>query len=169
MRHTPTVRNNGGCLLITDEKASGGLLQISEMQSRWFCEHIVGNLQLPPAEQMEAEFKGRNNHQMSAYSGSDRHTIQTDPLLYWLDMQYMVDMVNFTNFSDDIGDEFGARPTLLSNPSLAIKLLFSSAGAAQYRLQVVHFLSLNHSQELFRDRTLGQEQLTKSTNSPFRE
>jgi len=104
------------------QPASGGLLQISEMQSRWFCEHIVGHLQLPPAEQMEAELQGRNKAQMTTYSGSDRHTIQTDPLLY----------------CDDIGAEFGARPTLLSNPSLAIKLLFSSAGAAQYRLQGPH-------------------------------
>ena len=64
-------------------KASGGLLQISEMQSRWFCEHIVGNLQLPSIEQMKDIAKEQFDTQQSSYSGSDRHTIQTDPLLYW--------------------------------------------------------------------------------------
>ena len=56
------------------------------------------------------------------YTGSRRHTIQRDPHVY----------------NDDIAGFFGARPVwwhyTLSNPRLAWALLFSSCGAAQWRL-----------------------------------
>ncbi|GFS24375.1 dimethylaniline monooxygenase [N-oxide-forming] [Elysia marginata] len=49
---------------------------------------------------------------------SARHTIQRDPVIY----------------NDEIATMIGAKPHILSHPSLAFRLLLGSGGAAQWRL-----------------------------------
>ena len=58
----------------------------------------------------------------SRYTGSARHTIQRDPILY----------------NDEIAAEFGAKPSMWRHPTLAWRLLLGSCGAAQWRLQGPH-------------------------------
>ena len=115
------------------QPASGGIITMSETQARWFALLQVRRLgralprgarlrQLPTAVGMRSTIEQELDQVRARYTGSRRHTIQRDPHVY----------------NDDIAGFFGARPVwwhyTLSNPRLAWALLFSSCGAAQWRL-----------------------------------
>lgn len=101
------------------QPASGGVLTMSETQARWFSQICLGSVRLPPKEEMEQDIKQEKALHKERWYHSARHNIQRDPILY----------------NDEIAAKFGAKPELLKNPSLAWRLMFSSCGAAQWRLQ----------------------------------
>ena len=128
------------------QPASGGIISMAETQSRWFValqEEAAAAMArrrsrsatagsappplprvepLPSQDEMARCTKLETQQVAQRYYGSKRHTIQRDPILY----------------NDDISARFGACPRwwhyALSKPALAWSLLFSSAGAAQWRL-----------------------------------
>ncbi|XP_013414250.1 dimethylaniline monooxygenase [N-oxide-forming] 5-like [Lingula anatina] len=101
------------------QPASGGVLTMSEIQSRWFAELCKGKVKLPSKQAMEKSIEKDKRQHADRYFASARHTIQKDPILY----------------NDDIAAKFGAKPQLWRHPTLAWRLLLSSCGASQWRLQ----------------------------------
>ncbi|WAR28553.1 FMO5-like protein [Mya arenaria] len=101
------------------QPASGGVLTMSEIQARWFAEMCKGQVQLPSKSEMEANIAEEKIVCSSKYYKSARHTIQRDPIVY----------------NDEIADLIGAKPSPMTNPGLAWRLLLSSCGASQWRLQ----------------------------------
>ncbi|BFZ00517.1 hypothetical protein BsWGS_03556 [Bradybaena similaris] len=104
------------------QPASGGLLTMSEIQARWFSELCKGKIQLPPASNMKADILDKQKDSQQRWYRSARHTIQQDPIIY----------------TDEIASFIGAKPYVVSNPSLAWRLLFSSCGVSQWRLNGPH-------------------------------
>ncbi|KAL3846575.1 hypothetical protein ACJMK2_017551 [Sinanodonta woodiana] len=101
------------------QPASGGVLTMSEIQARWFAEVCKGRVQLPSITQMEASIRDEKMQNAERYYHSARHTIQKDPILY----------------NDEIAAMFGVKPEIWKHPTLAWRLLLSSCGAYQWRLQ----------------------------------
>ncbi|XP_076098943.1 flavin-containing monooxygenase 5-like [Mytilus galloprovincialis] len=101
------------------QPASGGILTMSETQARWYAELIKGRVHLPNKSAMEDNMRAEEIATKNRYYHSARHTIQKDPITY----------------NDEISSYFGAKPELLTNPTLAWRLIFGSCGAFQYRLQ----------------------------------
>ncbi|KAK7090381.1 flavin-containing monooxygenase 5-like [Littorina saxatilis] len=101
------------------QPATGGVLTMSETQARWFSQVCLGNVRLPPKHEMEQAIRTEKMTQSDKWYQSARHTIQKDPIVY----------------NDEIASFFGAKPELLKHPSLAWRLMLSSCGASQYRLQ----------------------------------
>ncbi|KAL8596001.1 hypothetical protein ACOMHN_018313 [Nucella lapillus] len=101
------------------QPASGGVLTMSEIQARWFGQVCKGNVRLPPKHEMEQDIRQEKMAYKERWYNSTRHTIQRDPIVY----------------NDQIAAFFGAKPGLLKHPDLAWRLMFSSCGAAQWRLQ----------------------------------
>lgn len=100
------------------QPASGGLLSMSEIQARWFSKLCKGCVKLPSKQEMDANIEAEMKESEERWYHSARHTIQRDPLVY----------------NDEIATMIGAKPDILSHPSLAFRLLFGSGGAAQWRL-----------------------------------
>ncbi|XP_076453991.1 flavin-containing monooxygenase 5-like isoform X2 [Babylonia areolata] len=101
------------------QPASGGVLTMSEVQARWFGQVCTGSVHLPPKHEMEQDIRQEKMDCNERWYTSARHTIQRDPIIY----------------NDQIAAFFGAKPELLKHPALAWRLMFSSCGAAQWRLQ----------------------------------
>lgn len=101
------------------QPASGGVLTMSETQARWFSQVCKGNVRLPPKHEMELDIRQEKAAHKERWYHSTRHNIQRDPIIY----------------NDEIASFFGAKPDPLKNPALAWRLMFSSCGAAQWRLQ----------------------------------
>ena len=101
------------------QPASGGIITMSETQARWFVQVCKGKCRLPSQPSMEATIASEQAYVARRYAASKRHTIQRDPLTY----------------NDDLAARFGAKPSFWQHPLLAFRLLFSSSGAAQWRLQ----------------------------------
>ncbi|XP_052216165.1 flavin-containing monooxygenase 5-like isoform X2 [Dreissena polymorpha] len=101
------------------QPASGGVLTMSETQARWFAEICKGRVKLPNKPDMEASIAEEKRIGRDKYYQSARHTIQRDPIVY----------------NDEIASYIGAKPSLLSHPALAWRLLLGSCGAYQWRLQ----------------------------------
>ncbi|XP_064638632.1 flavin-containing monooxygenase 5-like isoform X2 [Lineus longissimus] len=101
------------------QPASGGILAMSEIQARWFVELCRGKIKLPSKKEMEENIDSELQEVSKRYFKSARHTIQRDPIPY----------------CDEIAEFFGAKPNILDHPLLAWKLLFSTCGASQWRLQ----------------------------------
>ncbi|XP_012934772.1 flavin-containing monooxygenase 5 [Aplysia californica] len=104
------------------QPASGGILTMAETQARWFSALCKGKVRLPSAPEMELDIKTEKKEAESRWYQSARHTIQKDPILY----------------CDEVAAMIGAKPDPLKNPLLAWRLLFSTCGAAQYRLTGPH-------------------------------
>ncbi|CAG5136608.1 unnamed protein product [Candidula unifasciata] len=104
------------------QPASGGLLTMSEIQARWFSELCKGKIRLPSKPDMNADIKDKRELSQRRWYKSARHTIQQDPIIY----------------TDEIASVIGAKPDLLKNPSLAWRLMFSSCGVSQWRLNGPH-------------------------------
>lgn len=101
------------------QPASGGVLTMSETQARWFSQVCKGSVRLPPKHEMEVDIRREKTEHSDRWYHSARHTIQRDPIVY----------------NDEIASLFGAKPKPLKHLSLAWRLMFSSCGAAQWRLQ----------------------------------
>ncbi|XP_025079569.1 dimethylaniline monooxygenase [N-oxide-forming] 5-like isoform X2 [Pomacea canaliculata] len=101
------------------QPASGGVLTMSETQARWFGQICRGRVQLPQKHLMEMDMEMEMVAQKDRWYSSARHTIQRDPIVY----------------NDEIASFFGAKPDIIKHPAIAWRLLFSSCGAAQWRLQ----------------------------------
>ena len=104
------------------QPASGGVLTMAETQARWFGQLCDGNLKLPAPMAMLKQMEDETKAVLSRYTASKRHTIQRDPISY----------------NDDLASQFGPKPSIWENPSMAWRLLLSSCGAAQWRLQGPH-------------------------------
>ncbi|ESP00865.1 hypothetical protein LOTGIDRAFT_172967 [Lottia gigantea] len=101
------------------QPASGGVLTMSEIQARWFSALCHGSVRLPSKQIMLESMKEEKMAYSERYYRSNRHTIQKDPIVY----------------NDDIASMIGAKPNILKHPSLAWRLMLSSCGAYQWRLQ----------------------------------
>eukprot|EP00002_Diphylleia_rotans_P023753 TRINITY_DN4674_c0_g2_i1.p1 TRINITY_DN4674_c0_g2~~TRINITY_DN4674_c0_g2_i1.p1 ORF type:complete len:523 (-),score=99.94 TRINITY_DN4674_c0_g2_i1:186-1754(-) len=100
------------------QPSSGGVLSVSEIQSRWFVELMKKKVSLPSKTEMDAEIERDNEKTFSRFKKSLRHTIQTDPLLY----------------CDEISAKIGSYPSLWKCPTMALRFIFGLAVPAQYRL-----------------------------------
>lgn len=107
------------------QPASGGILMMAETQARWWCEIIRGKASLPRAPAMLRDIEAETAAVQMRYTGSKRHTIQRDPILY----------------CDEVAGFIGAKPSPWSprvwarfGVAMAWRLLVGSGGAAQYRL-----------------------------------
>ena len=99
------------------QPASGGLITMSELQSRWMAELVCGTVQLPTPTEMHNSLLEERAWERSWYYSSKRLTIQKIPVLY----------------NDQIAEIIGAKPILLKHPTLAWSLLLS-VSAFQWRL-----------------------------------
>jgi dimethylaniline monooxygenase (N-oxide forming) len=100
------------------QPTSGGLLTVSEMQARWFTHLILNDTKLPPKSVMVDQINKDQKRILTRFNKSSRHTIQTDPIVY----------------NDEISEFIDAKPSLFANFGIAWRLLFSSCGPDQYRL-----------------------------------
>ncbi|XP_059160633.1 flavin-containing monooxygenase 5-like [Physella acuta] len=100
------------------QPASGGIITMSETQARWFSKLCKGVVKLPSKQEMVADMEKEKKESQSRWYQSARHTLQKDPTVY----------------NDEIASFIGAKPSPLMNPSLAWRLIFSSGGASQWRL-----------------------------------
>nr|KAG5686583.1 hypothetical protein BaRGS_005154 [Batillaria attramentaria] len=101
----------------------GAVMPISEIQSRWFVNLLLGRVHLPERKVMDADIDMKLRDMDGRYYSSRRHTLQT----YWI--AYM----------DVVATQIGARPDLrrlfFKDPELALKCYFGPCLPAQYRLQ----------------------------------
>ncbi|CAF1011553.1 unnamed protein product, partial [Brachionus calyciflorus] len=97
---------------------TGGILPISEIQARWFVYLMLKKAKLPNQEKMRQEINDFKKNVENRFYKSSRHTLQVDPLLY----------------NDEISSFFGAKPNLIKNPALAWRIMFTSCGSAQWRI-----------------------------------
>ncbi len=105
------------------QPASGGLVTMSETQARWWMECVCSpKVSLPRPLKMEQAIQQDEAMVRARWTGSSRHTIQRDPLIY----------------NDELASFFGAKPSLAKYPMLAWRLLLGSCGAWQWRLQGPH-------------------------------
>ncbi|KAI8772429.1 dimethylaniline monooxygenase [N-oxide-forming] 5 [Biomphalaria glabrata] len=100
------------------QPASGGIITMSEMQARWFSKLCKGEVKLPNSDEMSADIENEKKIQSGRWYQTARHTLQKDPIVY----------------NDEIGEIIGAKPKLFQNPLLTWRLIFSSGGASQWRL-----------------------------------
>jgi len=104
----------------------GAVMPISEMQARYHCEMMLKRVKLPEVSTMEQEIEEHRKTMVERYGGSRRHTVQVDYITYM----------------DDLAKQFGAKPSvfgsILSDPLLAVKLMFAPAAPYQYRLHGPH-------------------------------
>ena len=96
---------------------------IVEMQSRWFCELILGRCRpLPKLTIMMEEVKRRRAHIRAQYHEGARHTVQVD----------------YVPYMEELASHFGVKPNLwrylITDPKLWYKLFFGPMVAYQYRL-----------------------------------
>ncbi|WAR28557.1 FMO5-like protein [Mya arenaria] len=101
------------------QPSSGGVILMSEMQARWLAEICKGRVKLPSEREMRSAMELEKKQNAYKYYNCAGHTMQRDPLVY----------------NDDIAELIGAKPSLLRFPGLAWRLLMSSCGACQWRLQ----------------------------------
>lgn len=101
---------------------AGSLIPISELQARWVCQHLLGNVKLPSREKMECDIERRKKRVSERYYDSPRHTMQVDPI----------------PFMDELAGDFGASPNFLkyffTDISLLCHLFFGPHLPYQYRL-----------------------------------
>ncbi|CAF1031598.1 unnamed protein product, partial [Brachionus calyciflorus] len=100
------------------QPSSGGLLTVSEMQARWHVRLMLNHVKLPSEPEMIEHIKIDQEKTSKRFHNSKRHTIQQDPIKY----------------NDEIGEFFGVKPNFLQNFKIMWRLLFSSCGPAQWRL-----------------------------------
>ena len=100
----------------------GGLLPISELQSRWFALLNTGKLKLASFDRMKQDIKNKENEIQQRYYQSERHTIQVD----WL--PFMVELAK----------EIGINPSiwkyLITDFKLFWALVFGASVSYQFRL-----------------------------------
>lgn len=102
---------------------TGPLIPIAELQVRWFCQLMEGNVKLPTREAMEKDIHEKRQRMADRYYACPRHTLQVD----WCD------------FMDEVASQFGAKPAvwkyLFKDPVLWWHLIFGPLVPYQYRLE----------------------------------
>ncbi|XP_009460788.1 PREDICTED: dimethylaniline monooxygenase [N-oxide-forming] 5-like [Nipponia nippon] len=101
----------------------GAIMPISELQCRWATRVFKGLNKLPPRHDMEADIKQKTEAMAKRYVRSRRHTIQVDYIPYM----------------DELACQVGVKPNLLAlfltDPKLALEVVFGPCTPYQYRLQ----------------------------------
>ncbi|NWI25993.1 FMO5 monooxygenase, partial [Sula dactylatra] len=101
----------------------GAIMPISELQCRWATRVFKGLLKLPPSANMLADIRQTKEEMAKRYVKSQRHTIQVDYIPYM----------------DELARQVGAKPNLLTlfltDPKLALEVLFGPCTPYQYRLR----------------------------------
>lgn len=107
-------------------QAFGPFYPAGEMQSRWFCQLLLGNVKLPPIPDRLKEIEYRHNSVAKMYTNSTRHTIQVE----WI--PYM----------DKLSSEIGAKPNMwkmvIKDPKLFLACFDRPCLPYQFRLQGPH-------------------------------
>jgi len=80
----------------------GAIMPIAELQARWFCSVLKGEIGLPSVENMMKDIEERRNKLKQRYIHSPRHTVQVDP---W-------------DYNEFIARVIGAKPSILKNLAL---------------------------------------------------
>ncbi|KAK7150603.1 hypothetical protein R3I93_011749 [Phoxinus phoxinus] len=100
----------------------GAIMPISEMQARWATRVFKGRCKLPPMSAMMKDIKAKENEITQRYVAAQRHTIQVDYIPYM----------------DELAKQVGVRPSilklLLTDPRLALKIIFGPCTPYQFRL-----------------------------------
>jgi len=96
----------------------GAIMPIAELQARWFCSVLKGEIGLPSVENMMKDIEERRNKLKQRYIHSPRHTVQVDP---W-------------DYNEFIARVIGAKPSILKNLALWKELLLIPIFPPQYRL-----------------------------------
>ena len=104
-------------------QAFGPIFPIAEMQSRWFCELMLGRCRpLPESSRMMVEVKHRRAGLMARYYGGAKHSRHVD----------------YVSYMDELASQFGVKPNLwicfLTDPKLWYKFLFGPCVSYHYRL-----------------------------------
>ncbi|KFW76863.1 Dimethylaniline monooxygenase [N-oxide-forming] 5, partial [Phalacrocorax carbo] len=101
----------------------GAIMPISELQCRWATRVFKGLLDLPPSANMLADIMQTKEEMAKRYVKSQRHTIQVDYIPYM----------------DELACQVGVKPNLLAlfltDPKLALEVLFGPCTPYQYRLR----------------------------------
>ncbi|XP_064310721.1 flavin-containing monooxygenase 5 isoform X2 [Phalacrocorax carbo] len=101
----------------------GAIMPISELQCRWATRVFKGLNKLPSRHDMEADIKHKREAMAKRYVKSQRHTIQVDYIPYM----------------DELACQVGVKPNLLAlfltDPKLALEVLFGPCTPYQYRLR----------------------------------
>ncbi|KAM9849271.1 flavin-containing monooxygenase 5-like [Aulostomus maculatus] len=101
----------------------GAIMPISEMQARWATRVFKGSIALPPVATMLKDMRNKQEAMAKRYVPSQRHTIQVD----------------YVSYMDEMAELLGVRPgilkLLLTDPRLALNVLFGPVTPYQYRLR----------------------------------
>ncbi|VDK82540.1 unnamed protein product [Litomosoides sigmodontis] len=104
----------------------GSIMPVSEMQSRLYCQVLLGNCKLPGMEKMKKDIKKKKAIMAKKFVNSRRHTIE----------------IEYASYMDEIAEMFGVKPNLLkywcTDPRLAYSLLFDGMAPYQFRLNGPH-------------------------------
>uniref|UniRef100_A0A914WW04 Flavin-containing monooxygenase n=1 Tax=Plectus sambesii TaxID=2011161 RepID=A0A914WW04_9BILA len=104
----------------------GSIMPISELQARVFCQVLAGSAELPDERGMNADVDMTLTKMAKRFVASRRHTIQVD----------------YVPYMDELASLIGAYPDLkalaLSDPLLALKVVFGPTVPYQYRLNGPH-------------------------------
>lgn len=107
-------------------QAFGPFYAVGEMQSRWFCQLLLGNVKMPPIPDRLKEIECRHNSVAKKYTNSTRHTIQVE----WI--PYM----------DNLSSEIGAKPNMwkmaVMDPKLFLACFDRPCLPYQFRLHGPH-------------------------------
>lgn len=100
----------------------GSIMPIAEMQARWFCNVMSGNVSLPRAPAMLQDIRAKAANLARRYKRSARHTIQID----------------YVPYMDEIATLVGCKPNVWSyvfkDPMFALMCVFGPVFPSQYRL-----------------------------------
>lgn len=101
----------------------GAIMPVSEMQARWATRVFKGCIKLPSMAAMLSDIQCKQESMTSRYVASQRHTIQVD----------------YVDYMDEIAQIVGVQSSdpkmLLTDPKLALSVLFGPATPYQYRLK----------------------------------
>jgi dimethylaniline monooxygenase (N-oxide forming) len=104
----------------------GSIMPISELQVRVFCAALSGTIKLPSEHGMNADIDVTLKNMAKRFVASRRHTIQVD----------------YVSYMDELSSMIGAYPDIkalaLSDPLLALKLVFGPALPYHYRVNGPH-------------------------------
>ncbi|XP_059531708.1 flavin-containing monooxygenase 2 isoform X2 [Myotis daubentonii] len=100
----------------------GSIFPTVELQARWVTRVFKGLCTLPSERAMMEDIIKRNKNRIDLFGESQSQILQT----------------NYIDYLDELAEEIGAKPDLLSllfkDPKLAVKLYFGPCNSYQYRL-----------------------------------
>nr|XP_020668821.1 dimethylaniline monooxygenase [N-oxide-forming] 5-like [Pogona vitticeps]XP_020668822.1 dimethylaniline monooxygenase [N-oxide-forming] 5-like [Pogona vitticeps]XP_020668823.1 dimethylaniline monooxygenase [N-oxide-forming] 5-like [Pogona vitticeps]XP_020668824.1 dimethylaniline monooxygenase [N-oxide-forming] 5-like [Pogona vitticeps] len=101
----------------------GAIMPLAEIQARWATRVFKGLVKLPSESEMMADIAMKQESIAKRYVKSQRHTIQVD----------------YIEYMDELACLIGVKPNvwslLLTDPKLALQVIFGPCTPYQYRLQ----------------------------------